>query len=53
MAYFFLPSRPESTPFLTERERQIAIDRMNRDSSADIGAVVNRGQLSISMTLLV
>ncbi len=52
MTYLFLPSRPESTTFLTERERQIAVDRMNRDSSGDTGAVVNKGQLPISTTSL-
>lgn len=51
MTYMFLPNRPESTPFLTKRERQIAVERMNRDSSADIGAMLNKGQLSISKTL--
>lgn len=40
---FFLPNRPESTTFLNERERQIALERMNRDSSGDSGATVNKG----------
>ncbi|KAF4618967.1 hypothetical protein D9613_010077 [Agrocybe pediades] len=34
--YFLLPNRPESTTYLTERERQIAIERMNRDQTGDV-----------------
>lgn len=45
MTYFFLPSRPESTSCLSDRERQISVERMNRDSSSDNGAVVNKGYL--------
>jgi hypothetical protein len=37
-----LPSRPEATHYLTEDERTIAIDRMNRSSSGDVGANVNK-----------
>ena len=44
---FFLPDRPESTTFFNERERDIALDRMNRSTSADIGAVVQRGRSNI------
>lgn len=43
LTYFFLPNRPESTTVLNERERQIAMERMNRDMTADVGAVVNKG----------
>jgi len=43
MTYFFLPSRPESTSCLSDRERQIAVERMNRDSSGDKGTVINKG----------
>jgi len=39
---FLLPDRPESTSFLTEDERKIALRRMNRSSSGDTGAVVNK-----------
>jgi hypothetical protein len=44
--YFYLPNRPESTVYLTERERKIAVSRMNRDSSGDNGAVVNKGKVT-------
>ena len=44
VTYFYLPNRPESTTYLTERERKIAVARMNRGTSGDIGAVVNRGK---------
>ncbi|KAF8182081.1 major facilitator superfamily domain-containing protein [Pholiota molesta] len=43
--YFYLPNRPESTVYLTERERKIAVSRMNRDSSGDNGAVVNKAHI--------
>jgi len=42
---FFLPDRPESTPFLTEKEREIAIERMNRAQTADTGAVVQKAHI--------
>lgn len=41
---FLLPNRPESTTFFNERERRIALERMNRDSSGDTGATVNKGE---------
>ncbi|KAL1746043.1 major facilitator superfamily domain-containing protein [Schizophyllum fasciatum] len=34
-----LPNRPESTSFLNERERAIAIERMNRGTKADMRAM--------------
>lgn len=40
---FLLPDRPELTTFLTERERELAIERMNRSTSGDHGAVVQKG----------
>lgn len=43
VVFCFLPNRPESTVFLNERERAIALDRMNRATSGDVGAKVNRG----------
>lgn len=43
LTLFLLPNRPESTTYLTERERQIAVERMNRSTSGDTGAVINRG----------
>lgn len=42
---FILPDRPESTPFLNERERELAMARMNRGTSGDVGATVNKGKL--------
>ncbi|KAJ8585669.1 MFS general substrate transporter [Rhizopogon salebrosus TDB-379] len=39
---FALPNRPESTRYLNEREREIALERMNRGTSADVGAVINK-----------
>ncbi|KAF9446016.1 MFS general substrate transporter [Macrolepiota fuliginosa MF-IS2] len=42
---FFLPSRPESTTLFNERERRLAVERMNRDSSGDTGATVNKAHI--------
>ncbi|RDB29892.1 hypothetical protein Hypma_014036 [Hypsizygus marmoreus] len=48
MTLFFLPNRPESTTYLTEREREIALERMNRATSGDSGAVVNRAHVFLA-----
>ena len=42
LCLFLLPGRPESTNFLTHAERKLAIERMNRGTSGDVGAIVNR-----------
>ncbi|KAJ7778141.1 MFS general substrate transporter [Mycena metata] len=47
---FFLPNRPESTTFLNERERVIALDRMNRATSGDIGAKVDKRHIKMGLT---
>lgn len=47
---FFLPNRPESTSFFNERERKLALERMNRNSSGDSGATVNKGLASVLWT---
>ncbi|PPR02934.1 hypothetical protein CVT24_012164 [Panaeolus cyanescens] len=45
VTYLFLPNRPESTTFFNDRERKIAIERMNRDASGDVGAVLNKAHI--------
>ena len=40
----FLPNRPEISPFFNERERKVAVFRMNRGLSSDGGLVVKRGE---------
>ncbi|KAF8137297.1 major facilitator superfamily domain-containing protein [Boletus edulis] len=40
LCLFILPGRPESADFLTHAERKLAIERMNRGTSGDIGAVI-------------
>lgn len=42
---FILPDRPESTTFLTQRERNLAIERMNRSTSGDKGAMVQKAHV--------
>ena len=37
MAIWFLPDRPEETPFLNEEERKLQKERMNRATRADVG----------------
>lgn len=46
VALLFLPNRPESTTFLNDRERAIALDRRNRGTSGDTGAKVDKGECS-------
>ncbi|KAF9010080.1 major facilitator superfamily domain-containing protein [Cyathus striatus] len=48
LTMFYLPDRPESTSFFNEREREIAINRMNRSTSGDIGAVVNKAHVILA-----
>ncbi|KAJ7911235.1 MFS general substrate transporter, partial [Mycena leptocephala] len=42
---FFLPNRPESNSFFNERERAIALDKMNRGTSGDVGARVDKAHI--------
>lgn len=51
IALMFLPDRPEMTKFLNEDERKIAIARMNRAISGDVGLVVNKCKLCFSYQL--
>jgi len=46
---FLLPNRPESTTFFNEREREIALDRMNRSTSGDVGAVVQKAHIIMAL----
>ncbi|KAJ7247876.1 MFS general substrate transporter [Mycena haematopus] len=46
---FFLPNRPESTTFFNERERVIALDRMNRGTSGDTGAKVEKAHILMAL----
>ncbi|KAJ7269715.1 MFS general substrate transporter [Mycena rebaudengoi] len=45
IALILLPDRPESTKFFNEAERVIAVDRMNRSTSGDVGATVNKAHI--------
>ncbi|KAJ7583658.1 MFS general substrate transporter [Mycena floridula] len=42
---FLLPNRPESTTFFNEREREIALSRMTRGTSGDVGATINKAHI--------
>jgi len=46
VTYFVLPNRPESTRYLNTRERKIALERMNRGTSSDVGAVINKRHIA-------
>ncbi|KAH7925455.1 MFS general substrate transporter [Leucogyrophana mollusca] len=46
---FLLPNRPESTRFFNEREREIALERVNRSTSADTGAVINKKHITAAL----
>ncbi|KAI0049241.1 MFS general substrate transporter [Auriscalpium vulgare] len=45
VALFLLPNRPDSTTFLTEDERALAFERANRDTSGDVGYMVNKSHI--------
>ncbi|TEB19588.1 MFS general substrate transporter [Coprinellus micaceus] len=47
-ALWVLPNRPESTSIFNERERKIALERMNRSTRADVGLTVNRGHILLA-----
>ncbi|TRM62229.1 major facilitator superfamily domain-containing protein [Schizophyllum amplum] len=49
VTFFLLPDRPESTSFLNERERAIAIERINRGTRADEGAVINKSHVYMAL----
>ncbi|KAF7318853.1 MFS general substrate transporter [Mycena chlorophos] len=44
----FLPNRPETTTFLNEKERVIALDRMTRGTSGDTGATVTKAHIMMA-----
>ncbi|KAF4564556.1 hypothetical protein EYR40_010722 [Pleurotus pulmonarius] len=46
LTLFLLPDRPESTHFFNEKERQMALERMNRSSSGDTGAMVHQAHIT-------
>ncbi|TFK20906.1 MFS general substrate transporter [Coprinopsis marcescibilis] len=48
LTIFILPNRPESTSFLNERERKIALARMNRATRGDVGATVNKAHIALA-----
>ncbi|PIL23415.1 MFS general substrate transporter [Ganoderma sinense ZZ0214-1] len=49
LALVVLPDRPaEETALFTEREREIAVERMNRGGKADVGRVVQRKHISMA-----
>jgi hypothetical protein len=49
---FLLPDRPETTSFLNEREREIAMDRRNRGISGDVGFTVNKSKKILAIVLV-
>ena len=46
IALLFLFDRPESTKALTEPERELALRRMNRDATGDVGPGIKRGHVA-------
>ncbi|KAG7448801.1 MFS general substrate transporter [Guyanagaster necrorhizus] len=45
ISFFSLPNRPEVTHLFNSRERELAIARMNRSASGDVGNVVNKAHI--------
>ncbi|KAI1794382.1 MFS general substrate transporter [Ganoderma leucocontextum] len=48
LALVVLPDRPEETVVLTEREREIAVERTNRGGRADVGRMLQRKHIPIA-----
>ncbi|EAU89471.2 hypothetical protein CC1G_07697 [Coprinopsis cinerea okayama7 len=48
LTLFILPNRPESTSFFNDRERKIALARMNRATRGDVGATVNKAHILLA-----
>lgn len=44
LAMVVLPNRPEETTMFNEKEREIALERMNRGIKADTGRTVTKGE---------
>ncbi|KAJ6487803.1 MFS general substrate transporter [Mycena sanguinolenta] len=49
VALFFLPNRPETTTFFNDRERAIALNRMNRGTSGDTGAKIEKAHIFMAL----
>lgn len=45
LCFFVLPNRPEETSMFVERERKLALERINRGSKADVGRVLQKSEL--------
>lgn len=52
ICFFFLPARPDSTTYLTEKERSLCIERMSRGTSGDVGATINKSEYSLELRIL-
>ncbi len=52
LALTVLPDRPEETVLFTEREREIAVERMNRGGRADVGRRLQKSAFSRSFLVL-
>ncbi|GBE88729.1 Uncharacterized transporter [Sparassis crispa] len=46
LCLFLLPDRPEETTFLNERERELAMERVNRGIKADIGRTIKKKHIA-------
>ena len=42
LCFFVLPNRPEETTMFNEEERKLALERVNRESRADVGRVLQK-----------
>ncbi|TFK49127.1 MFS general substrate transporter [Heliocybe sulcata] len=48
-AMFFLPDRPEMSKIFTPEERILAVERMNRDASGDVGLTLNKKHIVMAL----
>ncbi|KAG7085858.1 hypothetical protein E1B28_003392 [Marasmius oreades] len=45
---FLLPNRPETTSFFSTRERELALARVNRATSSDVGQTINKAHIGFA-----
>ncbi|KAI0738941.1 MFS general substrate transporter [Daedaleopsis nitida] len=50
LCYIFLPNRPEETSMFDERERGIALARINRGATADVGRRLQKKHILFALT---
>ncbi|KAI0716558.1 major facilitator superfamily domain-containing protein [Earliella scabrosa] len=50
LCFFVLPNRPEETSVFNEEERKLALERVNRESRADVGRMLQKKHIVAAFT---